>query len=61
VISRCRHRKYPYLFEHSTLPALRESLEEWFDRYNNWRPHAHLGNLTPAVVYQTLPATPKAA
>jgi putative transposase len=50
-----------YLFEHSTLPALSDSLEEWFDRYNNWRPHAHLGNLTPAVVYQALPATPKAA
>jgi hypothetical protein len=23
-----------YLFEHGTLPALRESLEEWFGRYN---------------------------
>ena len=50
-----------YLFEHSTLPGLRASLEEWFDRYNNWRPHENLGNLTPAVVYQAPPATPKAA
>jgi putative transposase len=50
-----------YLFEHGTLPALRGSLEEWFDRYNHWRPHEKLGNLTPAAVYQALPATPKAA
>ena len=50
-----------YLFEHSTLPGLRASLEEWFDRYNNWRPHENLGNLTPAVVYQAPPANPKAA
>lgn len=50
-----------YLFEHGTLPALRGSLEEWFDRYNHWRPHEKLGNLTPAAVYQAAPATPKAA
>ena len=50
-----------YLFEHGTLPALRESLEVWFDRYNHWRPHEKLGNLTPAVVYQATPTTPKAA
>jgi putative transposase len=50
-----------YLFEHGTLPVLRESLEEWFDLYNHWRPHEKLGNLTPAVVYQTSAATPKVA
>jgi putative transposase len=50
-----------YLFEHATLPVLRGSLEEWFDRYNHWRPHEKLGNLTPAVAYQAMPATPKAA
>ena len=50
-----------YLFEHATVPALRGRLEKWFDRYNHWRPHEALGNLTPAVVYQKLPATPKAA
>jgi putative transposase len=50
-----------YLFEHSSLPGLRGSLESWFDLYNNWRPHEKLGNLTPAVVYQALPSTPKAA
>ncbi len=45
-----------YLFEHATVPALRGGLVKWFDRYNGWRPHAALGNLTPAVVYQTAPA-----
>ena len=50
-----------YLFEHATLPDLHGSLEEWFERYNHWRPHEKLGNLTPAVVYQAMPATPKAA
>ena len=47
-----------YLSEHATLPALRAGLLKWFDRYNNWRPHEALGNLTPAVVYQTAPASP---
>jgi putative transposase len=32
-----------YLFEHATLPALHGSIEEWFDRYNHWRPHEKLG------------------
>jgi putative transposase len=50
-----------YLFEHATLPALHGSLEEWFERYNHWRPHEKLGNLTPAVVYQAMPANTKAA
>lgn len=42
-----------YLFEHATVPALRDGLAKWFERYNSWRPHAALGNLTPAVVYET--------
>ena len=50
-----------YLFEHSTLPELRVSLAEWFDRYNHWRPHQNLGNLTPGVVYQTSPREPQEA
>jgi len=50
-----------YLFEHGTLPSLRESLAEWFDRYNDWRPHEKLGNLTPTEVYQALTSTSKAA
>jgi len=47
-----------YLFEHSTLPALRQGLAKWFARYNDWRPHESLGNLTPAVVYQTALTSP---
>jgi putative transposase len=50
-----------YPFEHGTLPALRESLEEWFERSNNWRPHKRLGNLTPAVIFHPLPTALKAA
>ena len=47
-----------YLFEHATVPALRAGLERWFGRYNGWRPHQKLGNLTPHVVYQTPPRRP---
>ena len=42
-----------YLFEHATVHALRAGLRKWFCRYNDWRPHEALGNLTPAVTYQT--------
>lgn len=47
-----------YLLEHATVTALHASLLKWFDRYNDWRPHAELGNLTPSVVYQTTPSIP---
>ena len=47
-----------YLHEHSTVPALRAGLAKWFERYNHWRPHEALGNLTPAVVYGTAPEAP---
>jgi putative transposase len=40
-----------YLKEHATLIALRSSLRGWFKRYNEWRPHASLGNLTSCVYY----------
>ena len=40
-----------YLFEHATVIALCAGLEKWFERYNDWRPHAALDNLTPTVVY----------
>ena len=50
-----------YLFEHSTLPALRLGLAKWFSRYNDWRPHETHRNLTPAVVYQTAPQSPQDA
>ena len=41
-----------YLHEHATIPVLHQGLERWFERYNTWRPHEALGNLTPAVVYR---------
>jgi putative transposase len=44
-----------YLFEHSTVTALRAGLSKWFTRYNDWRPHEALGNLTPTVAYQSKP------
>ena len=37
-----------YLFEHPTVIDLCEGLKKWFNRYNTWRPHESLGNLTPA-------------
>lgn len=40
-----------YLFEHATVIELCAGLEKWFERYNDWRPHAALDNLTPTVVY----------
>ncbi len=43
-----------YLFEHHTLAGLEASLAEWFNRYNDWRPHEALGNLTPSQVYGNL-------
>ena len=42
-----------YLREHATLPALGAGLDRWFERYNTWRPHQALGNLTPDKVYQS--------
>ena len=51
-----------YLREHATVIALRAGIATWFDRYNTWRPHEALGNLTPDMVYQTRPAgSPDAA
>lgn len=51
-----------YLREHATVTALRSGIATWFDRYNTWRPHEALGNLTPDMVYQTRPAgSPDAA
>ena len=41
-----------YLFEHATVPALRAGVGKWLIRYNDWRPHEILGNLTPAAFYQ---------
>ena len=40
-----------YLREHDTIPELISGLDRWFTRYNSWRPHEALGNLTPDDVY----------
>jgi putative transposase len=48
-----------YLFEHATVTALRVGLAKWFDRYNNWRPHEALGNLTPAAAYGKMVSSPR--
>jgi len=44
-----------YLHEHATVPELINGLSRWFVRYNSWRPHQALGNLTPDKVYQQSP------
>ena len=50
-----------YLKEHATIPALTSGLTKWFERYNGWRPHAHLNNLTPHDIYSGKNVAPKAA
>ena len=47
-----------YLHEHATIPVLEAGLNRWFNRYNTWRPHQALGNLTPQVVYENRPKAP---
>jgi transposase InsO family protein len=37
-----------YLFERATITALRDGLAKWFGRYNDWRHHQAIGNITPA-------------
>ena len=44
-----------YLHEHGTVPELINGLSRWFERYNTWRPHQALGNLTPDKVYRDTP------
>ena len=50
-----------YLKEYATIPELQQGLGTWFNRYNHWRPHQNLGNLTPADVYHAITPTPQAA
>ena len=41
-----------YVREYATIPGLLVGLKRWFDRYNGWRPHEALGNLTPDLVHK---------
>jgi putative transposase len=50
-----------YLFEHSTVTALRAGVGKWFVRYNDWRPDETLCNLTPAAFYQNALTSPPEA
>jgi putative transposase len=45
-----------YLREYAGIPELIAGVNRWFTRYNTWRPHEALGNLTPDKVYQSQPA-----
>jgi putative transposase len=45
-----------YLHGHGTLTELRAELASWFGRYNGWRPHEALANLTPTTVYERVEA-----
>ncbi len=38
-----------HLKEQAALGALRAGLEDWFQRYNEWCPHAALGKLAPSA------------
>ncbi len=42
-----------YLKEYATLLTLEEGVKHWFSRYNDWRPHQHLENLTPSAFYKS--------
>ena len=40
-----------YLHGNADLRTMGSELERWFERYNRWRPHQALGNLTPDQYY----------
>jgi putative transposase len=40
-----------YLHDYETIPAVGRAVEHWFERYNTWRPHEALANLTPDDIY----------
>ena len=41
-----------YLKSYCTVGEARTGIGRWIERYNTWRPHAELGNRTPAKAYQ---------
>lgn len=48
-----RSVKYECVYLHGSadLRTMEAELGKWFDRYNRWRPHQALGNLTPEQYY----------
>lgn len=44
-----------YLKDYVTVRALEQGVESWMKRYNTWRPHQALGNLTPLAAYRPKP------
>lgn len=48
----CRSVTYEefYLHEHATILVLEAGLNRWLHRYNNWRPHQALGNLSSTKI-----------
>lgn len=40
-----------YIRSHDNIQELESGLSTWFKRYNEWRPHQALGNLTPNDIY----------
>ena len=47
-----------YLFEHFTVTTLQAGVGKRLVRYNDWRPHETLGNLTSAAFYQNALTSP---
>ena len=43
-----------YLHGHGKITEMARELAVWLVRYNNWRPHESLDNLTPSSVYDRL-------
>jgi len=41
-----------YLEGADTIAEQSEKLKEWFERYNDWRPHQALENRTPSAVHE---------
>ena len=41
-----------YLREYQSVTELESGVTRWLSRYNTWRPHQALGNLTPQEVYR---------
>ncbi len=41
-----------YLWSYQDLQDLDRALENWFERYNRWKPHSALGGKTPWEIYR---------